>query len=156
MWWSGRSAGRWDERAAATTGIGPNLSVVIPRREKTDSIVGDLIDEPVFSVDATRPPSGEFAAEWFGLSQSSKGISEYRVHELERAQGPPAIGTCPVRQVFKESAIEYCLPLPRSRHSPGRPRRRRSSSTSTASPSPESARAIASRNLSAFFGERSR
>lgn len=63
-------------------GIGLNPSVVIPRREKMDSIVGDLIDQPVFSVDATGPPPGEFAAEWFGLSQSSKGIAEYRVHEL--------------------------------------------------------------------------
>lgn len=47
-----------------------------------DPIVGDLIDQPVFSVDATGPPPGEFAAEWFGLSQPTKGIAEYRVHEL--------------------------------------------------------------------------
>ena len=83
MWWSGRSVGRgWGEAVRPYPGVGPNLSVVIPRREKMDSIVGDLIDQPVFSVDATRPPSGEFAAEWFRLAQSSKGIAEYRVHEL--------------------------------------------------------------------------
>ena len=35
---------------------------MIPRRQKVDSIVSDLVDQPVFSVDATRPSPGEFAA----------------------------------------------------------------------------------------------
>jgi len=56
---------------------------VVPRRQKVDSIIADLIDKPVLSVDVTRPSPGEFAAEWFGLAQPSKGIAEYRVHQLE-------------------------------------------------------------------------
>lgn len=134
----------------------PRWSVVVTGRQKVDALVADLIDKPVFGIDAARPATGELATKSFGLAHSSEGIAEYRFHQLERAQGAFPIGSRPVMQVFKERWIEYSLSALRSRHSPANAKRRLRSSTSTGAPSSESALAMASRSLSAFLGERSR
>ena len=152
MWSANGVAGQWARGGPASL----RSSVMVAGRQKVDARVADLIDKPVFGIDAARPATGELATKSFGLTHSSEGIAEDRFHQFERAQGAFPIGSRPVTQVFKERRIEYSLSALRSRHSPAKAKRRLSLSRSTASPSSESARAMASRSLSAFLGERSR
>ena len=146
-------AGQWAQGGPVSL----RSSVVVSSSEKVDALVADLIDKPLFGIDAARPATGELATKSFGLTHSSEGIAEDRFHQFERAQGAFPIGSRPVMQVLQgtQDRIQpLCAEVPSL--SPANAKRRLSSSTSTDSPSSESARAMASRSLSAFVGERSR
>jgi len=84
---------------------------VIARLQKIYSSFADLIHQPVFLRNASRPGSGEQILQWFWLADSRKWIAQNRFDQLQDAQRGFTVLFHPMPEVFAEFRVEYSIPF---------------------------------------------
>ncbi len=76
--------------------ISSGFLVVVPTSQNANFIFLDLVDKPVFQIDAPGPTAGELMLERFGLAGATKWIAPELFDQLEDAQGFFAVSFHPL------------------------------------------------------------
>jgi len=80
---------------------------VVPASQDSDLVRQDLIDQPVFLVDASGPAPGEFVLEWLRLAQTGKWVPLHLADEANNAERLGAILLDPPGHVLKRGGVEF-------------------------------------------------
>ena len=76
--------------------------VVVTCLKEVDSIVADQVHEPMLLREATRPSPCEEIFQRFWLTDSVKGISHDRIHQIQRSRRNSAVALNPEQQILTE------------------------------------------------------
>ena len=79
----------------------------MPRLQNHEGVGFDFVNQAVFLIDATRPPTGEIAFEGFGFSGSLKWSSGGLLDEVQDFFGETRICGDPVLEVFESLRLKF-------------------------------------------------
>jgi len=74
--------------------------------QEFDALVLDHIHETMLLGEAARPDIGAKIFEGFGFADPVEGVAQYRLDQIEKAQGQAAIGFHPVAPIFQKLGME--------------------------------------------------
>ena len=96
----------------ASEGVSPPLHprhlflIVIPRLQEVDSVLRDEVDDSVLLGEPPGPDALRQMLQWLRLADSSEGILQHGLHDLDGPNRDSTIGPNPVAQILAEFPME--------------------------------------------------